>query len=64
MASKAARAARKYETKRQELAFSKTPEARKLRKTMADKWAKREQQPGNFHRPNGRQVMPAWNDAR
>ena len=64
MASKAARKARQYENKRQVLAFSKTPEARKLRKALADKWHNREPQPGNFHRPNGRQVMPAWNDAR
>lgn len=64
MASKAARKARQYETKRQSLAFSKQPEARKARQAMASTWQKREQQPGNFHRPNGRHVMPAWNDAR
>lgn len=42
MASKAARKARQYETKRQVLAFSKTPEARKLIRAMADTWIKRE----------------------
>lgn len=38
--------------------------ARKARKAMANSWAKREQKPGNFHRPNGKAVMPARNDAR
>lgn len=64
MASKAARKARQYETKRQVLAFSKTPEARKLIRAMADTWIKRGWRSSKFHRPNGGQVMPAWNDAR
>ena len=60
----ATRKATKYEKKRQELAFTKTPEARKARLALASTWVKREQHPGNFHIPDGKQRMPAWNDAR
>lgn len=38
--------------------------ARAARKGLANTWGRRENAPGNFHRPNGRMVMPAWNDAR
>lgn len=38
--------------------------ARAARKALANTWGRRENAPGNFHRPNGRMVMPAWNDAR
>lgn len=38
--------------------------ARKARAAMSHSWGKREQQPGNFHRPDGKYVLPARNDAR
>lgn len=39
----------KREAKRQELAFSKQPEARIARLRMADSWLKRDGQEGRFH---------------
>lgn len=58
--AKAGDAASEYE--RSQIAAA-AREARVVLKTRANNWAKREQPPGNFHRPSGRMVMPAWNDA-
>ena len=53
----------------QSLSFAAPAERSDARKalrsmTNARQWTRREQHPGNFHIPDGRQRMPAWNDAR